>query len=380
MLTEQDFKIIEKQAVGLYARLETEIIEEIAKRVAKVGYANTVVHNDVAIMEELGVLHQDVIQMVAKYNETSASQINEIFETAGVKSLKRDDSIYKLAGLSPKGLNKSMQQLLYATTQRTRNNLKNLTMTTANTSQIQFLDAINKAYMEISTGTKSYSQSILDAIKDISGQGAYIEYPSGRRRSIENAIRMNIATSVNQTSAKLQELRAQEMGWDLVEVSAHIGARSEHAEWQGKVYSLNGETKGYRTLKEACGYGSITGLCGINCRHTFFPYYKGSKRTYTDKELRELKNDKVKYNGQQISRYDASQIQRRMETNIRNNKRDIAGLQGLLLSNNKDIDIQEIQSQLSITKSKMITNNRKLNDFLSQTGLEKDYSRTKITK
>lgn len=378
MLTENDFKLIEKQASKLYGDLELEIIQEIAERIANVGYANTVVYNDAKILQEMGTLYEDIISMVAEHNEKSYSQIYSIFQEAGIKSLKYDDTIYKLAGLSPKGLSKSMEQLLSATARKTNNNLNNLTMTTATTSQSQFINAMNKAYMEVSTGVKSYSTSIIDTIKEISNQGAYVEYPSGTHRSLESAVRTNIITSVNQTSGKLQELRAEEMDWDLVEVSAHGGARPEHAEWQGKVYSLRGETKGYKTLEEVCDYGRVTGLCGANCRHTFFPYYKGSIRTYTNQELYELKNEKVEYNGQLISKYDASQIQRKMERNIRQNKKDIAGLQGILTSNNTDIDIEQTRKNLKIATNNLRTNNSTLNDFVKQTGFRKENTRLVI--
>lgn len=375
MLTENDFKLIEKQASKLYGDLELEIIQEIAERIASVGYANTVVYNDTKILQEMGTLYEDIILMVAEQSERSYSQIYLIFQEAGIKSLKYDDTIYKLAGLSPKGLSKSMEQLLSATARRTNNNLNNLTMTTAATSQTQFLNAMNKAYMEVSTGVKSYSISIIDTIREISNQGAYVEYPSGAHRSLESAVRTNIITSVNQTSGKLQELRAEEMDWDLVEVSAHGGARPEHAEWQGKVYSLRGETKGYKTLEEGCDYGRVTGLCGANCRHTFFPYYKGSVRTYTNQELYELKNETVEYNGQKISKYDATQIQRKMERNIRQNKKDIAGLQGILASNNSDIDIEQTRKDLKTITNNLKTNNGILNDFINQTGFKKDNNR-----
>lgn len=372
MLTEKDFKLIEKQANKLYGDLELEIIQEIAERIANVGYANTVVYNNAMILQETGVMYQDIINMVANYNETSASQIQKIFETAGVKSLKYDDTIYRLAGLNPKGLSVSMVQLISATARSTHNNLSKLTLTTANTSQTQFLSAMNKAYMEVSTGAKSYSQSIIDTVKDISKSGAYIEYPSGQRRSIESAVRMNILTSVNQASGRLQELRAEEMGWDLVEVSAHGGARPEHAQWQGKVYSLKGLTKGYKTLEEGCDYGSVTGLCGVNCRHTFFPYYKGSTRTYTNRELKQLKNEKVEYNGKIISKYEATQIQRKMERQIRQDKKDIAGLQGILTSNNADIDLKEVQNKFRLTSNQLKQKELILNDFLNQTELRRD--------
>lgn len=379
MLTSQDFKKIEKQASKIYSGLELEIIQEIAERIANVGYANTVVYNNAVILQEMGVLYEEVINMVAEYNETSASQVRNIFETAGVKSLKRDDTIYKMAGLNPQGLNTSMQQILGATAIKTQNNLSRLTQTTAITSQTQFIEAMNKAYMEVSTGVKSYSQSIIDAVKAISNQGAYIEYPSGQHRSIEAATRMNILTSVNQMSGRLQLMRADEMGWDLMELSAHSGARPEHAEWQGKVVSLSGQ-KGYLSLDDI-GYGEATGFQGVNCRHTWFPYYKGSTFTYSNKELRDLKNETAEYNGKKISKYEAMQIQRKMERQIRQNKKEIASYQGILTSNNKDDKLMEdTRISLANTQMKLKQNNSILNDFVEQTGLKKDNTRLSIGK
>lgn len=243
MLTPEQWNQIGKQAEQIYSQLELEIIQEIAERIANVGYANTVVLNDILIAQEMGLMYQDIIEIVAKYNNTSASQIQNIFETAGVKSLEYDDKIYRLAGLTPTSLKQSasMWRLLEATALKTNNNLSNLVMTTASSSQTQFYNAMNKAYMEVSTGVKSYSQSIIDTIKEISNQGAYITYPSGRKMSIESAVRMNIVTSVNQTCGKLQLMRADEMNWDLMELTAHAGARPEHAEWQGKIVSRSGQ-------------------------------------------------------------------------------------------------------------------------------------------
>lgn len=377
MLTPEDFEKIAKQAEKIYSELELEIIQEIAERIANVGYANTVVLNDILIAQEMGLMYQDIINLVAKYNETSVSQIQEIFDTAGAQTLKFDDKVYKEAGLSPLPLKQSpsMIQLLSATALKTHNNLSNLVMTTANTSQTEFYNAMNKAYMEVSTGVKSYSQSILDTVKELSDKGAYITYPSGQHRSIESAVRMNVLTSVNQTCGKLQEMRANELGWDLMELTAHSGARPEHAEWQGKIVSRSGR-KGYLSLDDI-GYGEVTGFKGVNCRHDWYPYYAGSIRTYSNQELQELKNEKVTYQEKQISKYEATQIQRKMERTIRQDKKDIAGLNGILTSNNQEL-IEETQDKLIQAKQKMQLHNSAFNNFLNQTGLEKDYIRLKI--
>ena len=378
MLTEQDFIKIEKQANSIYNNLELQIIEEIATRIARVGYANTVVINDLRIAQEIGYLYEDIIKLVAEYNNTTIEEVNRIFYKAGEKSLKFDDKIYKEAGLQPLPLkqNESIKQIMNATILRTSNNLQNLAMTTANTAQTQFINAMNNAYMYVSTGVKSYTSAIIDEIRNLSSQGAMIEYPSGARRSLESAVRMNIVTSVNQNCGKLQELRADEMGWDLMEITAHSGARPEHAHWQGKIVSRSGQ-KGYLSLRDI-GYGEATGFKGINCRHDWYPYYKGSARTYTQKELNKWKNEKVEYNGKKISKYEAIQKQRYFERKIRQNKKDLKAQQAILTSNNKDINIEEVQAKIRNIKATQRQDNAQLNDFLEQTGLRKDYSRLVI--
>lgn len=378
MLTEQDFIKIEKQANSIYNNLELQIIEEIATRIARVGYANTVVINDLRIAQEIGYLYEDIIKLVAEYNNTTIEEVNRIFYEAGEKSLKFDDKIYKEAGLQPLPLkqNESIKQIMNATILRTSNNLQNLAMTTANTAQTQFINAMNNAYMYVSTGVKSYTSAIIDEIRNLSSQGAMIEYPSGARRSLESAVRMNIVTSVNQNCGKLQELRADEMGWDLMEITAHSGARPEHAHWQGKIVSRSGQ-KGYLSLRDI-GYGEATGFKGINCRHDWYPYYKGSARTYTQKELNKWKNEKVEYNGKKISRYEATQKQRYFERRIRQNKKDLKAQQAILTSNDENIDIKQVQDEIRNIKASEKANREALDDFLKQTGLRKDNSRLVI--
>ena len=378
MLTEKDFIKIEKQAIEIYQNLELQIIEEIATRIANFGYANTVVINNLKIAEEMGFLYQDIIRLVAEYNNTTVEEVNRIFYEAGEKSLKFDDQIYKENGLNPVPLkqSESIKQTMNATIIRTAGNLQNLCMTTASTAQSQFYNAINMAYMETSTGVKSYTQAIVDEIKKLSKQGAVIEYPSGAKRSLESAIRTNVVTAVNQNCGKLQELRADEVGCDLMELSAYSGARPEHAKWQGKIVSRSGK-RGYLSLRDI-GYGEATGFKGVNCHHDWYPYFEGSTRTYTNKQLKDWQNEKVTYNGQQISVYDATQIQRKMERQIRQDKKDLRAQQAILTSNNKEIKIEEVEAEIRNIKSRQKEDNSQLNNLLKQTGLQKDYSRLVI--
>lgn len=376
MLPPNYLENIEKQAMNVYNNLELDIIQEIAERIANVGYANTVVKNDIMIAQEMGMLYTDVVDLVAKYNKSSYEDTLRIFEDAGATSIKIDDEVYKKAGLNPIKIkqDKSMMDLLIASAEKTNNNLNNLVMTTASTSQLDFLNAMNQAYMEVSTGVKSYSQSIIDVVDKISKKGTTVEYPSGHKTSIESAARMNIVTGVNQTCGKLQEMRALELGWDLMEITAHGGARPEHAEWQGKIVSLSGQ-KGYLSLKDI-GYGTATGFKGVNCRHDWMPYFKGSSRTYTEEQLRKWQNETVEYNGTSMTRYQASQTQRQMEKVIREDKKKLIGYDGILRSNTTDTKLIE-DTKMAFSKQSLIYNQhqKQLNDFVKQIESKKDETR-----
>ena len=377
MLTPEQWETVGKQAIKIYEELELEIIRTIAERISSFTFAKSVVLNNLKIAQEMGMLYQDIILLVAKYNNMSVTQVEKIFESAGILSLKFDDNIYKMAGLEPIPLkqNQSMWKILEATAKKTNLDLKNLVMTTANTSQFQFYNAMNKAYMEVTTGVKSYSQAITDSIKEVSKQGATIQYKN-RQIKVESAVRMNIMTSVNQTCGVLQRMRTEEMGWDLMEITAHSGARPEHAEWQGKIVSLSGK-EGYLSLKDI-GYGEVTGFKGVNCRHDWYPYFEGSSKTYSNEELEQFKNEFVVYNGEKIPKYEATQMQRKMERQIRTDKRLINALECELRSDNKQLDIEQVRQDLNTAKTKYTIHNNILTDFLNQTKLRKDYTRLRI--
>ena len=126
------------------------------------------------------------------------------------------------------------------------------------------------------------------------------------------------------------------------EVSAHAGARdvpgrspwSSHKDWQGKVYSIRNSDI-YPSIYDACGLGAVDGLEGANCRHRRYPWVEGvSERTYTDEQLQHIDDGLgCEYDGKKYTAYEATQMQRRIERTIRNQKRlknayEAAGLTG----------------------------------------------------
>lgn len=124
------------------------------------------------------------------------------------------------------------------------------------------------------------------------------------------------------------------------------------------------------------GYGEVDGFKGVNCRHDWYPYYEGSARTYTQEILDEYKKQKVTYNGKEMSLYEANQIQRKIERQIRNDKKQLAGLQGILNSSTGDLKLLE-NTKTQFAKKTLFYNEHKsvLDEFLKQTNNRKDNTR-----
>lgn len=180
--------------------------------------------------------------------------------------------------------------------------MKNICRTTARTATKQFEDALDRAWLKVSSGAFDAESAIRSAVKELSEKGIQsIKYPSGRTDSLEVSVRRAVVTGVNQTAGQLQEELADELGCDLVEVTAHSGARPEHAVWQGKIYSRSGSDPKYPPFRQSTGYGTGAGLCGWNCGHSFGPYIEGSPPVWTEEQLAELNAPKYEYNGKKLT-------------------------------------------------------------------------------
>jgi hypothetical protein len=266
-----------------------------------------------------------------------------------------------------------MLAVLKATLDKTNAVVNNLTLTTAITAQQDFIHAADIAHQQIATGTMSYDQAIRQAIKNVAAKGlTTVDFASGKQDQLDVSMRRAVLTGVGQTTNQLQLTRADELGSDLVAVSAHAGARNKgvgpanHAAWQGKVYSRSGAHPKYPPFVESTGYGTGEGLGGWNCRHSFYPFFEGvSEKIYESAEVRALNKKKVQYHGQELSQYDASQVQREIERKIRFWKRQAAALGAARLDNAKEVaKVREWQARMR--------------DFIAQTRLDRESAREQV--
>ena len=275
-----------------------------------------------------------------------------------------------------------MRQTLEAGYRKTLGNMKNLTMTTAVTSQTAYINACNQAYMQVASGAFSYQEAIKMAIKKTAENGAMVLYPSGHQERIDVAVRRAVLTGVGQTCKKIGEMNAEESECDIMEITAHSGARPDHAKWQGQLVSLSGrnagrviEGKKVLSLRQI-GYGKGDGFGGWNCRHDWFPFFEDySKPVYSDDDLKRLDEKNIEYNGKKYSEYEISQVQRRYEREIRTAKREQTAFK-TAVQEAKDPELKQVmQDSLNYANDTVKKKQAKMRDFIKQTSQRRDYFR-----
>lgn len=376
MLTPEQLAYCADDMVRLYSQLDEAIVRDVARRITKAGTMTETGRFQINALQNVGMLYDDILKTVSSYTGKSESILFDLFENAALWSVEYDMDIYAANGLNPIPLNMSpaAMQILEAGYLKTNGNINNLTRTTAVTSQTSFIDACTFAEMKAESGAFSYEQAIADAIKQIAIPGGYVLYPSGHKDRIDVAVRRNVMTGVGQTTGQICLGYAQDMGCDLMEITAHCGARPSHAQWQGQVVSLSGR-KGYLSLSDI-GYGTGDGFKGWNCRHDWYPYFEGSPQMYTDKDIEKLNTENIKFpDGSMHTYYEAEQYQRTYERAIRETKRILAAQDECIKNTSSESLKRAVQNDFDKFSIKLKKQEAKLNDFCNKTGLLKDNAR-----
>ena len=325
--------------VQLWQQVEEQILQDVARRIGKMDKVTPTANWQLWRYQQTEAVRNDVVKLLAKYTGKSETAIRKLLLQAATEAMEREDAIYYHYDMEPPPFeeNAALNNLLDAGARQTCGTWQNLTATTANTVTGAFERTLDAAWLKVSTGAFDYKTAVKQAVDSLADEMPMVTYPSGHTDSIEVAARRAVLTGVNQTTGKLQVARMDEMGCEFVETTAHGGARPSHAEWQGRRFHRGGavDYKGrhYPDFEAATGYGTGAGLCGWNCRHTFFAVFPelGDPPQWTQEQLRELNARNIEWNGKKYTAYEISQMQRARGRNGRRRKKrylaeDAAGL------------------------------------------------------
>lgn len=369
----------EEIASQLHTYIIRQIIDRMMIRIGR-GDDYLLTSSDrwrIQILRDAGYLLKDITAELSKITNRQEKEIKAAMEEAGIKALEYDHKIYEAAGLSPIPLTQSPQliRLMERNMDATMGEWENYTRTTAEAAQRLFINECDNAYHLVSSGAVSYTQAVKEAVNNVVSGGVIVQYPSGHKDTIETATARAVRTGVAQATGDISIKRMEEMDWDIILVSAHIGARTgdggqnpgNHLWWQGQFYSRTGKDKRFLPFSQT-GYGTGEGLCGWNCRHSFG---SGDGVNNPYKDIQTADNYKV----EQLEKR-----QRTLERRIRKTKREVMGMQEAVDKCKDDSAKFEMQLDLDRKSYLLQRQNKAYNEFCKENDLRTQQERLQIAR
>lgn len=325
MLSDNDLTDFSYEVASRYEKINVTLIKAMAEQIKEIGRLTP---SNVNRLEQMIKYNQNIDKityLLAQESGKSLSDIMDIYEQSGKGIYDNMLYMYKYRQLEPVPFSENIAMQTYLNGMRTltANTFVNLASTYVIFEPYRQL--VDIAVQAITSGVSSYTDYIREAItspplghtliKD-AWEGMRVQYSSGYTRRLDSAVRMNILDGVKQVNNATREQVGKEVGADGIEITAHALCAKDHLPIQGRQFTKEKFAEINSQLKRK--------ISTCNCKHYTFPIILGlSPKTYTSEELdkyKELSNREVDIDGKKYSRYDVTQIQRNIETEIRRQK------------------------------------------------------------
>ena len=334
MLPPADIDALRILAMQITDPMTDFLLRDIARRVAEAGQITSTAGYQIWKIQELGKSQKEVKKKLAELLNASLDEIDEIFEQAAEEGYKFDLSKLPTVEGVPFEENESLIQIVRAAVTLAQDDFTNITQTIGMISpygqRLPLYDAYNAccdfAFEQVFTGATDYNTAVQTACRNLYQRGLVtVDYESGAKASIETAVRRNIMGGLGLMQEKISEQNHEKYGADGWEISAHAASAPDHEPIQGKQY----RDEEYQKLNDSL----VRRIGTLNCGHAAFPIFYGvTEPTYTAEQLEAFKRanaDGITYQGKHYTMYEATQMQRRLESSIRQCKRKITVLDAL---------------------------------------------------
>lgn len=382
--------------VSIYKRIRdinTGYLEMIGKRIAEVGET---IPSDVMKLQRIYESGTDVREIewaLAEASKKNIKEIKSILSDIAKENYEFSEPFYKAKRKKfiPFEDNESIQRHIEAIARQT---VKEYTGLAASAAFLAFdkngnipnkfgnLKAVptslsetykivtDKAIEAASMGYTDYNTAMRQTLKALADSGIRdtVTYSTGYTRRLDTAVRQNILWGIKQCNQETADIIGEEIGADGYEISYHSNPRPTHEDMGGRQYAV-----GKARIINGVYYPSFSEVEGLlndyGCLHFKFSIVLGiSHPAYSSKRLAELKakdREPITFEGNEITKYDASQMQRKLETAMRhtNDRMTIA-----TAAHDEDMLNKEIERMRQLT--------RKYKELSNASGLPTKMERT----
>ena len=369
-----DERLIDLLVERLVDRIEegnSYTLRKIGESIKEIGALSPSKAQQLSQILKYGGNYDKIVEKLAQITELNVKDIYEIFEEVAKSDYAFAKRFYDYRGVKyiPYEENIALQQQVKALARITAGEYANFSNTLAFTKRVNgrviytdlartYQDTIDKAVLSIVQGKSTFQEEMYSTIKELGSSGIkQVDYASGRSVRLDSSVRQHLKGALRNLHNETQAVFGEEFGSDGVEISVHMNPAPDHEQVQGRQFSKE-EFNKFQNDQDAVDYtGKLftkehnghdrRSISEHNCYHYTFDIVLGvSKPNYSSKELQEIidnNNKGFELDGEHYTNYEGTQMQRKLETEIRKQK-DIQII--AKASGNKEL-VQESQSKIT---------------------------------
>ena len=360
MKDDKKLELLLEKFYNRFNQYNTKVLEKLGEAIKKFDGVSPSMAHKIAQELKYGTDIDDLMAELSQLSGKSIKDIEEAFDIVAEENVAFAEVYAKAKNMEFVDYknNEQLQRLVKGIAGETNATFKNLSKTRAigfvlkdkygkkifKNLKDTYIDLIDEAVFNVEIGVSDYQSAMRGVIKQLADSGVKIHeekvgYPSGYNRRIDSSVRQNVLTGVRKINITTQKIVGRQFGTDGVEISAHSPCSEDHLSIQGKQFSNKEFKKLNASLERPIGE--------YNCRHFVFSIVLGvNQPSYSQKMLNQMNRESqsiIEYEGKKYTKYEATQVQRKLETAIRKEKdRQIIGK----TSNNKQI-IDEAQTKIT---------------------------------
>lgn len=325
MLTDEQIAEALELIDGRYQKVVQKYLRKVGNTVLKIGKLNRSSVNLLIQLRRMGVDVTTIERELQRVTRLTKRDLRTLYQKAAEEGITDVRFEYVSKGVEPSAVR--WEALVESLWQQTAGNLDNLSRTTVMSESYRRI--VNEAVQAVTMGVTDYNSAIRAELKKAGRAGVQVKYASGHRRRLDTAIRQNVLDGVRQVQQKAQELIGEEIGADGVDITAHPNSAPDHEPVQGRRFDL----ENFRMMQSGFDFEDVDGkryegfkrpITQWRCRHLVYYILIGiSRRMYTDEQLKKWEEDNhkgVSIGGRKYTNYEATQLMRRLELEIRREK------------------------------------------------------------
>ena len=328
-LTAKQIEQISNIVANRFEEVNVKYIQIMAEHISTIGALTA---TDIHRLDEMAKMQaniDEINRMLSAATNKSVNDIQQIFKQSGMLEYADTGKYYLAKNLvqPPFYKNTIINNYMKSMALATSNTFRNISHTTVISKD--YRDAVDSIIQEVTMGMTDHTSAARRIIKNTAFKGMRVEYVSGFTRRLDSAVKLNLLEGIRRLNFGIREEAGKQFGADGVQIDAHGLCAEDHLPYQGKQYTLKNFNKLQSSLKRPIGT--------MNCQHNISYIVLGvSPNPYSAEELRGMQDysqEMIEVNGKKYTRYECTQVMRRLETRMRYEKEKIIGLE----SGNQDV-------------------------------------------